>query len=51
MTEEQLQAYIEGFVKQAMDQGFTEDQAVELMMKIAADDTLEYPEDQLVDID
>lgn len=51
MTEQQLQSYIEGFVKQAMDQGFTQDQAVELMMKIAADDSVEYPEDQMVDID
>lgn len=51
MTEEQLQAYIEGFVKQAAEQGIPESQAIELMMKIAADDSIEYPEDQLVDID
>ena len=51
MTEEQLQAYIEGFVKQAVEQGVSQSQAIELMMKIAADDSIEYPEDQMVDID
>jgi hypothetical protein len=51
MLEEQIQAYIEGFVKQAMAEGLTEPQAVELMMKIASDDSIEYPEDQLINID
>lgn len=51
MTEEQIQSYIEGFIKEAMSRGLDQSQAVELMMKISNDTTIEYPEDQLVDID
>ena len=51
MTEEQIQSYIDGFVKEAMAQGLNQAQAVELMMKIANNTDIQYPDDQLVDVD
>jgi hypothetical protein len=51
MTESELVAYIEGFIKAASDEGLSQPEALELMMKLAADTSIDFPEDQMVDVD
>jgi hypothetical protein len=50
MSEEEIKSYIEGFVKQAFELGLSKTQAVEAIMKLANDSSIEYPEDQLVEV-
>jgi len=51
MTSSELESYIEGFIKEATDNGLSQAEAVELIMKLASSSPDSFPEDQMIDVD